>query len=272
MEASTGTVQTGRLGLGESGGTAALLALDRPDQLNPLDWDTVLELERQLAAAYADDAVRVVLVTGRGRAFSAGGDLEKYRALQADPEGFPAFLEDFHRTLGAIRHATKPVIALVNGIACAGGIELLLSCDFALAARSARIGDAHLNFGQMGGGGALSLLPRMIGPARARELVLSGRLLDAEEACAWGLVSRVVGDDALLGAGLALGAEIAAHSPLAVANAKQVMNAAWAEGVGMDAALALERTRTATYCLTSEDAREGLAAFAEKRTPRFTGR
>ncbi|MGH3319379.1 MAG: enoyl-CoA hydratase/isomerase family protein [Streptosporangiaceae bacterium] len=157
-------------------------------------------------------------------------------------------------------------------MAAAGGLELMLACDFAYAARSARVGDAHLRFGQMGGGGTLALLPRLIGPTRARELVLTGRYLSAEEALGWGLVSRVVDDEELLASGLQVAAEIGARSPLAVANAKQVMNAGWADGTGVEAHLRLERERTLRYCLTADDPQEGLAAFAEKRVPRFGGR
>jgi len=256
----------------EAGGRAALIELNRPDQLNPIDWAAIGELETALHAAEAEAEVRAVLIRGRGRAFSAGGDLKAYLSLQQDAEGFPRFLADLHRTFGFIGRMSKPVVALVNGVAAAGGLEILLNCDFAIAARSARIGDAHLNFGQMGGGGSLSLLPRMIGPARARELVFSGRFLDAEEARDWGLVNSVVDDAELLPAGLAFCERVAAHSPLALANAKQVLNTGWAEGTGLEAALRFERERDAFYCLTAEDAREGLMAFSEKRRPVFKGR
>ena len=131
---------------------------------------------------------------------------------------------------------------------------------------------AALNFGQMGGGGVLSLLPRLVGWQRATELVFSGRLLAADEAVEWGLVARVEQDDALLAAGLAFAESVARKSPLAVANAKRVMSAAWEQRLPLDASLRLERETNADYCLSSEDAREGLAAFSEKRDPRFTGR
>ena len=249
----------------------AVLTLDRPAELNPLDHDTIRALRAALDALDRDPRVRAIAVTGAGRAFSAGGDMKKYRTLQRDPVGFPAFLDDLHSLLTAMGAAATPVIALVNGIAVAGGIELLLGCDFAVAAESARIGDAHLPYGQMGGGGSLTLLPRTVGPARARELVFTGRLLSAAEAREWGLVSQVVPDADLHLAGVEIARGLATRSPLAVANAKRTLNAAYWDGTAIAAGLRLERETAGRYGLTSADAHEGLAAFAEKRAPRFTG-
>jgi enoyl-CoA hydratase/carnithine racemase len=261
-----------RRGLNIGDAQMALVTMNRPADLNPLDWDMVKELDRVFAELAADPQVRVVAVTGAGRAFSAGGDMKKYQALQRHPTDFPQFLADIHRMFMRIAEYPKPYISLVNGISVAGGTELILACDLAIAAASARIGDAHLPFGQMGGGGVLTLLPRAVGPARARELVFSGRLMEAKEAAEWGLVSRIVPDSELIAAGEAFAREVAKKSPLAVAHAKRVMNAAWSEGTGVSAGMRLEREVTARYCLTSEDAHEGLDAFANKRTPHFTGR
>jgi len=265
----TVTVERKALGIGEA--VMALVTMNRPAEMNPLDWDTVLRLDRVFGELAADPTVRVVAVTGAGAAFSAGGDMKKYQTLQRDPVEFPQFLADIHAMFGRIWHYPKPYIALVNGIAVAGGIELILSCDLAFAAESARIGDAHLNFGQMGGGGVLTLLPRAVGPSRARELIFSGRLLGPAEALDWGLVSKVVPDGGLIEAAVSFARDVAAKSPLAVANAKQVLNAALEEGTGVPAAMRLEREVTARYCLTSSDAHEGLQAFAEKRKPNFVG-
>ncbi len=258
--------------VGENGVQAAVLWLNRPDVLNAISWEMIHALDAALTSADADDSVAAVLISGRGRGFSAGGDLKKYLALQQDPIAFPRFIADLTRTFGAIKLMRKPVVALVNGVAVAGGLELLLACDFAYAAASARIGDGHLNFGQIGGGGSLALLPRMIGPARARELLFSARLLDAEEARAWGLVNRVVADDELLEAGLEFVRGIAQKSPAAVAHLKYAVNASWADTTGVEAAYRLENACSALYCLTLPDSREGLEAFAAKRTPRFPGR
>jgi enoyl-CoA hydratase/carnithine racemase len=251
---------------------AVLLTLNRPEHLNPIDSSMLAALDARLDEVAADPSVRMVLVTGAGRAFSAGGDLKGYRELQQDPVAFPAFVAELHRVFARLRTLPVPSVALVNGVAVAGGLELLLNCDIGIAGASARIGDGHLNFGQMGGGGVLTLLWRAVGRSRANELLFTGRLLPAEEAAAWGLVSRVVPDGTLLDAGLELAREVGAKSPLAVANAKRVVHDLWAENGTVDAGLRRELAEDAYYCLTSHDAPEGLDAFAEKRAPRFEGR
>jgi enoyl-CoA hydratase/carnithine racemase len=255
-----------------SDATTAILTLNRPDTLNAIDVETLGALDRALDAVDADPRVCTVLVTGAGSAFSAGGDLKSYLTLQRDAEAFPRFVADLHRIFGRFRKLRVPAVALVNGTTAAGGLELLLACDVVFAARSARIGDGHLNFGQMGGGGVLTILPRIVGMQRASQLLYTGVLLPAETAHAWGLVAEVFDDAALLPAGLEFAAAVAAKSPLGVANAKYVMNSVWAEGGSIESGLQLERERNAYYCLTSDDAREGLAAFSEKRKPNFSGR
>jgi enoyl-CoA hydratase len=259
-----------RIDLGD-GAVAAVLRLNRPDQLNPIDDEVLDRIDQHLDDVDADASVRTVLVTGNGRAFSAGGDLKKYVELQRDAIGFPRFVSHLHRTFGRLRAMRVPAVALVNGVTAAGGLELILNCDFAIVGASAKVGDGHLNFGQMGGGGVLTLLPRAIGKARAIELVLSGRFLSAAETVEWGLATRCVADADLLEAGLEFAREVAAKSPLAVANAKQVAHQLWSDNGSVDAGLRLELERDAYYCLTSHDAPEGLQAFAEKRPPRFTG-
>ena len=250
------------------GAQLGVVRLNEPDRLNPLSWTTFRQLHAGLAELDADEAVRVVAVTGTGRAFSAGGDLRAYAELQRDAVALPRYFEDVAAALEMPASMRKPVVALVNGVAVGGGLELTIACDFAIAARSARLGDGHARYGQMGGGGALSLLPRVIGLPRAKELVFSGRLLGAAEALQWGLVNRVVEDDQLMNAALDFATEVAGHSPLALAEVKRVMtqNARTADTAQ------LEREIVMRYLLTSSDVVEGLQAFAEKRRPNFTGR
>ena len=186
--------------LGDTDGEAAtsraavLLTLSRPDRLNAIDWEMVRQLDAVIDDLSHQSDLCCVLLTGAGRAFSAGGDLDSYVELQRDPVAFPRFVADIHRVFGRLRDLPVPVVALVNGVTAAGGLELLLNCDFALVARSARIGDGHLNFGQMGGGGVLTLSPRVVGLQRASELIFSGRFLSADEAVEWGLAVRSVED------------------------------------------------------------------------------
>jgi enoyl-CoA hydratase/carnithine racemase len=263
------TVVVDNVSLGSDGGSVSVLWLNRPDSLNAMSSAMIRALDAALRSADIDDQVVAVLITGRGRAFSAGGDLKAYIEMQKDAVKFRTFLTELHATFASIKTMQKPVVALVNGPTAAGGLELMLACDFAYAAASAQIGDAHLNFGQMGGGGSLALLPRAIGPARARELLFSARLLSAQESLNWGLVNRVVPDDKLLEAGIDFARGVASKSAAAVASAKYVLNVGWAEGTGQEAALRLECERAVSYCCTLPDSMEGLLAFAEKRTPKF---
>jgi len=263
----TPLVEFDRVELDEDGNFAAVVTFNRAETLNAMNWDTLRALEAQLRRGAEDPDVRAVLITGRGRAFSAGGDIKGYVKLQADPVAFPRFVDDFIRTLDLIRYMDKPVVALVNGITAAGGLELLLACDFAWMAESARIGDMHLNYAQIGGAGVMARLPRLIGPNRARELVFSGRLLSSEECMAWGLVNRVIPDDRLLAEGIEFARSVAAKSPNSVRNVKHVINRGLE--TDLEAALRQERERALIHCLTLPDSMEGINAFVEKRKPRW---
>jgi enoyl-CoA hydratase/carnithine racemase len=267
--AESDTVVIENRSLGPESGLVSVLWLNRPDSLNAISGVMIRALDTALRAADGNDEIVAVLITGRGRAFSAGGDLKAYVDMQKDAVRFRSFLNELHATFSSIKTMQKPVVALVNGTTAAGGLELMLACDFAYAAESAKIGDAHLNFGQMGGGGSLALLPRAIGPAKARELLFSARLLSASESVNWGLVNRVVPDADLLQAGIEFARGVAEKSAAAVSSAKYVLNVGWADGTGQEAALRLECERAVSYCCTLPDSMEGLTAFSEKRAPKF---
>ena len=255
-----------RLPVGD-GRNAGLVSLNRPEQLNAIDWETLDALRAALNEAARDRTVCTALLTGTGRAFCVGGDIKGFVDLQADPVGFPRFVDAFIAVLTTLRTMDKPVIALVNGVCAAGGLELLLACDFAWAAKSARIGDLHLNYGQIGGAGAMTMLPRLIGPARARELVFSGRLLSSDEAYEWGLVNRIIPDADLLDDAVEFVGSIATKSQETVRSAKDLMNSGMT--TDLEAGLRHERTTALLHCLTLPDSMEGVTAFVEKRTPHW---
>lgn len=251
-------------------GRTARVTLARPDKLNPLDWSTVKELKAVVAEIEAQPGVDFVLLTGEGRSFSAGGDLDGYIHLYAHPGEFQAFLGDFYDMLTGIEQARAIWIAAVNGVCVAGGIELLLACDMALAAESAKIGDGHLNFGQLPGAGGSQRLPRAIGLLRAKHLMLTGELLDAGTSESWGLVTKVVPDAGLIAAAETWIADMATKSAIGLAGAKRLANMTldtpYAEGLRQEIAFVHR------YATTEPDATEGLLAFKEKRAPRFGAR
>jgi enoyl-CoA hydratase/carnithine racemase len=268
MNPSTAT-GTAPLQLQRIGPRAVQLLLNRPAQRNPLDWDTVRALRDLVAEVEADADVSVVRVRGAGGHFSAGGDLKAYVGLYQRPDDFRRFLEDFYLLLDAIERSSKLYIALVEGYCVAGGLELLLACDLVLAPRSARIGDGHLNFGQLPGAGGSQRLPRTIGPARARWLIASGEFIDAAEAERFGLVSKVFDDELFDQEVDKLTERLTRHSPLGLSGMKHLVN----EGLRghVEAGLKMEIDFVHRYATQSHDATEGLLAFAEKRPPRFRG-
>lgn len=247
----------------------ARLVLNRPEHRNPLDWETVIALRGAIMQIEDEPAIRVVLVSGSGRTFSAGGDLKGYVALYQQPAEFRRFLEDFHDLLDRIERSAKIYVAVVEGYCVAGGLELLLACDVAVAGSSARIGDAHVNFGQLPGAGGSQRLPRAIGALRAKHLILTGDIITAAEAERIGLLSAVFADDALDRQVEALVGRLLAGSPTGLKGAKYLVN----EGmrVGLSDALRMELDYVHCYATTCADATEGLVAFQEKRKPRFSG-
>jgi enoyl-CoA hydratase/carnithine racemase len=251
----------------QTNGPLAWIRLERPEQMNALNREALLELERRLAEVGSDETVRVLVITGSGKAFCAGADL---KAVTGPSEpGEADFLDVAARVFAVLRHHPKPVIAAVNGLAMAGGLELALCCDLIVAAQSARIGDAHANFGVFPGGGGAAVLPRRLPLNIAKQLLFTGDTLPASALTAHGLVNEVVADAELEPAVQALGEKIAAKSPLVLARMKRVANAA-ADKAQADA-LREELLELRDH-MRSWDFAEGLRAFAEKRKPAFEGR
>lgn len=249
-------------------GSCVRLTLARADKLNPLDWATIRGLKDAVAAIEARTDVYAVIITGRGRSFSVGGDLDGYIELYRHPDTFAAFLADFFQTLNAIEASSKIYIAAVNGVCVAGGLELLLACDLAIAASSARIGDGHLNFGQLPGAGGSQRLPRAIGLLRAKHLILTGELLSADEAQRIGLVNEVVPDTELDAAVEALVARLGEKSRVGLRGAKYLANLSLTTDLAIG--LRKEIDFVHRYATTEHDATEGLVAFKERRKPVFS--
>jgi enoyl-CoA hydratase/carnithine racemase len=245
----------------------ARLTLARADKLNPLDWATVQELKAAVTEIDTRPDVFAVVVTGRGRSFSAGGDLDGYLTLYRKADQFAAFLDDFFVMLTAMEASPKIYIAAVNGVCVAGGIELLLACDLSIAADTAKIGDGHLNFGQLPGAGSSQRLPRAIGLLRAKHLMLTGDLLSAEESRQIGLINEVVPAADLDAAVNRLLDKLRVKSRAGLRGAKHLANVTLS--MDLETGLKHEIEFVHRYATTEPDAIEGLKAFRDKRKPAF---
>ncbi len=253
----------------EAAGPVACLTLNRPRAMNAMNLAMLAELERHLDDIARRDALRVVLLTGAGPAFCAGADLKEVLAGAALPAGEADFLDHAARVLDRLRRFDKPVIAALNGVTMAGGLELAMCADIVLAADSATIGDAHANFGVYPGAGGAAVLPRLIPLNMALYLLYTGKTLSAAQMHACGLVAEVHPAAELAGAAHALALIIAAKSPAALRRMKAV--ARTAADKTQDDALLHEQVMLRQH-MRSADMQEGLRAFAEKRVPQFTGR
>ncbi|MDM0018405.1 enoyl-CoA hydratase [Variovorax saccharolyticus] len=247
-------------------GRVAVITLNRPAQLNALDDALMDALGAALLAFDADPDIGAIVVTGNDKAFAAGADI----AAMADWSYMDVYQGDFiTRNWETIRRVRKPVIAAVAGFAMGGGCELAMACDMIVAAESARFALPEIKLAMLPGAGGTQRLPRAIGKAKAMDMCLSGRMLDAAEADRYGLVSRVVADGRLLAETLALAARIAAFSLPALMTIKESVNRAWetplSEGIGFE-----RRQLHARFA--SEDAHEGMQAFLAKRKPLFRHR
>jgi enoyl-CoA hydratase len=244
----------------------ALLTLDRPEVLNAIDSTTLVELVEALEQLDSDESCRCVVITGAGeKAFAAGADIREMAA--ATPTSL-AKANSFSRW-ERLRRFRKPIIAAVRGYALGGGCELAMACDLIVASDDAVFGQPEIRIGVIPGAGGTQRLTRALGKAKAMELILTGRQMPAREAEAHGLVNRVVGREQMLPQALALAGEIAALPPLAVMAAKEAVNRAFE--LSLEAGLEFER-RNFFLLFATEDQKEGMAAFVEKRTPEWKGR
>jgi enoyl-CoA hydratase/carnithine racemase len=243
----------------------AVLTLNRPEALNALTTELVLAISDGLGQLAGRADIRVVVLTGSGdRAFCAGADL-KQRQGMSDQDWADQHAQ-FEAMFERLRSFEKPVIAAVNGVAAGGGLELAMSCDFIVASGGARFGQPEASRGIMPGCGGTQLLPRLVAHGLATELLLTGRLIGADEAQRAGLVTHVFAAAELLPSTISLGESIAANSPMAVGRIRHALRAG--RGKPLDEALQIE---LACYreTVTHPDRREGVNAFNEGRAPRF---
>jgi enoyl-CoA hydratase/carnithine racemase len=251
----------------EREGDVVTLTIDRPEVMNCLSFPTLRRLRVLFDELHDDLSVRAILITGSGeKSFCAGADLKERRTMP--PERVPVFVKNIRRTMDDLEALPQPTIAVINGFAFGGGTELALACDLRMAAPHAKLGLTETSLAIIPGAGGTQRLPRLIGKSRAKEMILTARRIDAAEAYASGLVNRVAPEGELMPAARALAAEIAANGPVAVRAAKRAVDRgtemAQKEGLILEAKC-YEET------LPTQDRLEALAAFAEKRTPNYTG-
>jgi len=243
----------------------AIVTLNRPDRLNALSDELMEELVARLVELDGDEAVRCIVLAGSDRAFAAGADIGELADASAMDMLYARRVERWD----AIRNLWTPLVAAVSGFCLGGGNELAMSCDLIVASETAKFGQPETSLGIMPGAGGTQRLTRAVGKAKAMDVILSGRMLDAREAERAGLVARVVAKEAWLEEAKRVARDIAAKGPVAQRLAKEAVNRAF------DTTLAhgLEHERRLLYlAFASEDAHEGLKAFGEKRPPEFRGK
>ena len=253
----------------EKRGPGAWIYLNRPELMNPLNLEIIQEIGQAWDDLERDYSIKALVITGKGKAFSAGADLSFVKQLMeggGDPRIFAEYGRTWERVFNGIENSRVPVIGAINGLCLAGGLELALVCDILIASEEARIGDQHTNFGLIAGGGGTQRLPRKIGINRAKELILTGDWITPQKAMEWGLVNMVVPADKLEEAATEMVNKIVSKSSEASRIAKLLVN----QGMQMNIheALKLEQWAIGIH-YKGEDVREGLTAFKERRKPQF---
>lgn len=246
----------------EKQGNIAIVRLNRPDKLNAINMEMVQDFVNVFNELEKDKEVKVVIVTGNGRAFCAGADVNEMLNMPIEDIARVGHMPMWER----LRSFRKPVIAALNGLAVGGGLELAMACDIIIAAESASVGQPEINLGIMPGAGGTQRLTRTIGKYKAMEMVLTGKTISAWEAYRRGLAAKVVPDEALLDEAIKLAKEIASKSGFAVEEAKEAVNKALE--TTLQQGLDFER-RNFYLTVVSEDGKEGMKAFVEKRKPNW---
>lgn len=251
----------------KSEGTATI-TINRPEVRNALNEETILEILSRLEDAKEDETIRVIVVTGAGdRAFSAGADIKMIKNMNSSMARNVSRLG--HKLCDRIEELEKPVIATINGYALGGGLELAMACDIRVASENARLGQTEINLGLIPGWGGTQRLPRFVGKAVAKEMIFTGKIIDAKTAERLGLLNAVVPPDQLTSVVRELAKEIADKPPTSIKLAKRLINSS------LETSLKVGETREAkafSIAASTEDFKEGVSAFLEKRKPKFEGR
>jgi methylglutaconyl-CoA hydratase len=252
----------------EQRGSVAVWTIDRPDRMNSLSRATLFAFGKLAREAVANDSIRAIVITGSGeKAFCAGADLKERQGMTEND--VRKQVELYRSELGPLDRSPKPVVAAINGVAFGGGLELALICDMRVAAKHAQLALPETSLGIIPGAGGTQRLPRIVGEARAKEMILLARRLTADEALAWGLVNRVTPSGSVVDDTVAWLEPIANGAPIAQAAALEAIDRSFE--TSLELGLELEKV-SYDKTLVSEDRREALAAFAEKRKARFQGK
>ncbi|NPV90348.1 MAG: hypothetical protein HPY50_06220 [Firmicutes bacterium] len=251
----------------EKNETVAVITLNSPKTMNAFSYQLISELNSALDLAAEDDSVRTVVIKGGEKVFAAGGDIAGM--LKMVPLEASEYSRTVQSVLNKIERLEKPVIAAISGLALGGGCELAMACDIRLASSSAKFGQPEIDLGIMPGAGATKRLARLVGPGAAKELILTGRVIDAAAAAKMGLVNQVFEDAELNDEAMKMAKRIAAKPAVAVKFIKETINT----GMDLDVLDALENERKAFSLLFSTaDKKEGMLAFMEKRKPQYQGK
>lgn len=243
----------------------ALIQLNRPKELNALNLQLMMELRDALIELDKNENVRAIIITGNEQAFAAGADIKQ----MADKSAIDMLKVDQFSTWDQIRKTKKPIIAAISGFALGGGCELAMTCDMIIASETAKFGQPEIKIGVMPGAGGTQRLTRAIGKAKAMELVLTGRFISGDEAVKYGLVNKVVPVEMYLHEAVQLAREISEMSPIAAQLAKESVNRSFE--THLDEGLHFER-KNFYLAFASEDQKEGMKAFVEKRKPEYKGK
>lgn len=250
----------------EDKGNVRVITLHRPQELNSLNSELLSELDSAVAAAAGDRQVKVIIITGAGKAFAAGADISQMATMNAvEGKSFAVFGSAVFRRIETLG---KPVIAAVNGYALGGGCELAMACDIRIGSSKAKVGQPETNLGITPGFSGTQRLARIVGMGRAKEMIFTGEPVDAMEAWRTGLFNKVVEPEELMDTAMAMAEKIAGKAPLAVTYAKEAVNQGYE--ADLDTGIALEANLFG-LCFSTRDQKEGMRAFLERRAPEFKG-